>query len=447
MPSRIEDYAIIGDGQTAALVARDGSIDWLCFPRFDSGACFAALLGTPEHGRWQLCPAEPIVSMRRRYRPDTLVLETEYETASGVVTLVDCMPERSRAPDVVRMVVGKRGRVPLRMDLVIRTDYGKVVPWVRRTERGIQAVAGPDKLRFDTPVEMHGEDMRTVAEFEVDAGDEVPFVLTWYPSHLDEPPPVDAKEVIEQTTKWWRKWTSQCTYDGPWRDAVVRSLITLKALIYEPTGGMVAAATTSLPERIGGSRNWDYRYCWVRDATLTLLALMNAGYYRDAQRWRDWLTRAVAGRPEQLEVMYGVAGERRLTEWEVPWLPGYEGSLPVRIGNAAHSQLQLDVFGEIMDTLHQGRRGGLASNESAWDVQIALLDHLEEIWRKPDQGIWEVRTEPLHFTYSKAMAWVAFDRAIKSAEMFGLPGKVEHWRELCAEIHADVCAKGWDPAR
>jgi GH15 family glucan-1,4-alpha-glucosidase len=448
MPSRIEDYAIIGDCESAALVGRDGSIDWLCWPRFDSDACFAALLGAREHGRFQIAPRDPPIRSTRRYRPGTLILETRFETADCAVTLVDFMPMHGRNPDCVRIVVGERGRVAMSVELVLRFGYGEIVPWVRKLGNGVlRAIAGPDMVVLRTPVHLRGENLTTVGEFTVGEGDRVPFVLSYGPSHLPVPEGFAADAALKDTEEFWQAWTRKGHVHGRWSDAVCRSLITLKALTYEPTGGLVAAPTTSLPEFIGGNRNWDYRYCWVRDATLTLLALMDAGYYEEAQAWRDWLTRAVAGRPEQMDVMYGVAGERRLTEWEAPWLPGYENSAPVRIGNAAHSQLQLDVFGEVMDTLHQGRRGGLPSNEFAWDVQIALLDHLEEIWRKPDHGIWEVRTEPMHFTYSKAMAWVAFDRAIKSAEMFGLPGPVEHWRELCVEIHADVCAYGWDAER
>jgi GH15 family glucan-1,4-alpha-glucosidase len=449
MASRIEDYALIGDGESAALVSRDGSIDWLCWPRFDSDACFAALLGTPEHGRFRIAPQDEAARITRRYRPGTLILETRFETSDGAVTLIDFMPVKGKHPDCVRIVVGERGRVPMRLELVLRFGYGEIVPWVRKQSDGtLRAIAGPDLVVLRTPVHLRGENMTTVGEFIVSEGDRVPFVMSYGPSHLPAPEAFSADGALKETEELWRAWCARGHItDGPWSETIRRSLITLKALIYEPTGGMVAAPTTSLPEWIGGSRNWDYRYCWVRDATLTLLALMNAGYYRDAQRWRDWLTRAVAGRPEQMDVMYGVAGERRLTEWEVPWLPGYANSSPVRIGNAAHQQLQLDVFGEVMDTLHQARRGGLSSNEFAWDVQIALLNHLEKIWAHPDHGIWEVRTEPMHFTYSKAMAWVAFDRAIKSAEMFGLPGPVDRWRTLCQEIHDDVCAKGWDRGR
>jgi GH15 family glucan-1,4-alpha-glucosidase len=445
MPNRIEDYALIGDCESAALVGRDGSIDWLCWPRFDSDACFAALLGDPAHGRFRIAPQDAPQRISRRYRLDTLILETRFETADGVVTLVDFMPIRGLNPDCVRIAVGERGRVKMCVELVLRFGYGALVPWVRKLGDGtLRAIAGPDMVLLRTPVHLRGENMTTVGEFTVGEGDRIPFILTYGPSHLPRPEPFSAEVALDQTEAYWREWTRRGRTEGPWSSAVSRSLITLKALTYAPTGGIVAAPTTSLPEQIGGERNWDYRFCWVRDATLTLLALMNAGYYDEAQAWRDWLTRAIAGRPEQMEVMYGIAGERRLTEWEVPWLPGYADSRPVRIGNAAHRQLQLDVFGEVMDTLHQGRRGGLAASESGWDVQRALLTHLETIWREPDHGIWEVRAAPQHFTYSKAMTWVAFDRALRSAEMFGLPGPVEHWRELCGEIHADVCRNGWN---
>jgi GH15 family glucan-1,4-alpha-glucosidase len=448
MPSRIEDYAIIGDCESAALVGRDGSIDWLCWPRFDSDACFAALLGAPEHGRFRIAPRDEPHSVTRRYRPGTLILETRFETTDGVATLIDFMPIRGKNPDCVRVVVGDRGRMPMCAELILRFGYGAIVPWVRKLDDGtLRAIAGPDMVVLRTPVHLRGENFTTVGEFMVSEGDRVPFVMSYGPSHLPVPEAFAADVALNDTESYWQEWSRKGRLHGPWNDAVSRSLITLKALTYGPTGGMVAAPTASLPERIGGPRNWDYRFCWVRDATLTLLALMNAGYYEEAQCWRDWLIRAIAGRPEQLEIMYGVAGERRLTEWEVPWLPGYENSSPVRIGNAAHSQLQLDVFGEVMDTLHQGRRGGLSGSEAGWDVQLALLRHLEEIWRQPDHGIWEVRSEPMHFTYSKAMAWVAFDRALKSAEMFGLPGPVDRWRMLCREIHAAVCEKGWNEKR
>ncbi|HKS65230.1 MAG TPA: glycoside hydrolase family 15 protein [Xanthobacteraceae bacterium] len=446
--SRIEDYALIGDCESAALVSRDGSIDWLCWPRFDSDAVFAALLGTPEHGRFRVAPEGEVKKVTRRYRPNTLILETRFETATGTVTLIDFMPIRGRNPDCVRIVAGERGSVKMCAELVLRFGYGEVVPWVRKLGDGaLRAIAGPDMVVLRTPVHLHGENMKTVGAFTVSEGDRVPFVLSYGPSHLPIPEAFAADAALQDTETFWNEWSRKGRSEGEWSDAICRSLITLKALTYAPTGGMVAAPTTSLPEWIGGNRNWDYRFCWVRDATLTLLALMNAGYFEEAQAWRDWLTRAVAGRPEQMEVMYGVAGERRLTEWEVPWLPGYEKSAPVRIGNAAHSQLQLDVFGEVMDTLHQGRRGGLSASESGWDVQIALLRHLEKIWREPDHGIWEVRTEPQHFTYSKAMVWVAFDRAIKSADMFGLPGDVARWRSVRDDVCADVTAHGWSDKR
>lgn len=447
MPSRIEDYALIGDCQTAGLVSREGSIDWLCFPRFDSGACFAALLGGPEHGRWVLQPGVPVRQVRRRYREGTLVLETEFETEGGAVSLVDCMPPRSDVPDLVRVVVGTRGEVPMRMQLIIRFDYGAIVPWVRRLDGGLRAVAGPDTLLLRTPVALRGEGFTTVAEFTVHEGQQVPFDLTWCQSHDSTPPELDVPETIRHTEAWWQEWTSRCTYDGPWREAVVRSLVTLKALTYAPTGGIAAAATTSLPERLGGVRNWDYRLCWIRDATFTLYALMMGGYTDEARAWREWLLRAVAGDPSQIQIMYGLAGERRLTELELGWLPGYEGATPVRIGNAAYRQLQLDIFGEAMDALHVARREGLAADENAWRVQRELLGHLEKIWQEPDEGIWEVRGPRRHFTHSKVMAWVAFDRAIKGVERFGLEGPVDRWRRLRDAIHDEVCREGFDRAR
>ena len=419
MPSLIEDYAIIGDCHTAALVSRDGSIDWLCFPRFDGGACFAALLGNEKHGRWLLAPAGEVRNIRRRYRDGTLVLETEFETADGVVTVIDCMPPRSREPDLVRVVVGKRGQVRMRMQLVIRFDYGSITPWVRRTETGLRATAGPDTLLLNSGVGLHNENFRTEAEFTVAEGQRVPFVLMWHPSHEPEPAMIDADETITATDEWWREWSGRCTYKGPWREAVVRSLITLKALTYAPTGGIVAAPTTSLPEHLGGVRNWDYRYCWLRDATFTLYALMLGGYIEEACAWREWLLRAVAGNPSQLNIMYGLAGERRLTELELQWLPGYAESAPVRIGNAACEQFQLDVYGELMDAMHLARRAGLAPDENAWRVERALADFLESAWSKPDNGIWEMRGPPRHFTHSKVMAWVAVDRMVKAVERFG----------------------------
>lgn len=447
MPSRIEDYALIGDCHTAGLIARNGSIDWLCFPRFDGGACFASLLGTQEHGHWQIAPAAKPERIERRYREDTLVLETEYHTADGAVTLIDCMPPRSNVPDLVRVVVGRTGGVRMRMELIIRFDYGSIIPWVRRTEDGLRAVAGPETLILQTPVDLQNENFRTAADFTVRAGERVPFVLMWHPSHEAAPEPVDAEETIAATDRWWREWSSRCIYKGPWRDAVIRSLITLKALTYAPTGGIVAAATTSLPECLGGVRNWDYRYCWVRDATFTLYALLLGGYVEEACAWREWLLRAVAGQPSQLNIMYGIAGERRLTELELPWLPGYENSAPVRIGNAASQQFQLDVYGELMDAMHVARRAGLEPNENAWRVELALARFLESAWAEPDNGIWEIRGPKRHFTHSKVMAWVAIDRMIKAVERFGLKGPVDRWRTLRASIHDEVCHKGFDAER
>lgn len=443
---RIEDYGIIGDTQTVALVSRSGSIDWLCLPRFDSAACFAALLGTPDHGCWRIAPAEEITATRRAYRRGTLVLETEFETASGCVRLVDCMPPRHRDPDVVRVVEGVRGRVKMRMELVIRFDYGSIVPWVRHIDDRIEAVAGPDALSLWAGVETHGENLTTVAEFEVAEGERVPFVLLWHPSH--EPPErrIDPLREVAETERWWREWSARGNIppDGEWSEAVERSLITLKALTYAPTGGIVAAATTSLPEWIGSVRNWDYRLCWLRDATFTLYALLESGHTEEACAWRDWLLRAIAGDPSKLQIMYGLRGERRLEEAELPWLPGYENSAPVRIGNAAFSQFQLDVYGEVIDALHQARCAGLPANPASWRIQRAMLKFLEEAWREPDEGIWEVRGPRRHFTHSKLMAWVAFDRAVKTVEHFHLDGDADRWRLLRDEIHREICACGFN---
>ncbi|MGH8565452.1 MAG: glycoside hydrolase family 15 protein [Gammaproteobacteria bacterium] len=444
MPSRIEDYALIGDCETAALVARDGSIDWLCFPRFDSGACFAALLGTPEHGRWLLAPAGEIRNMRRRYREGTLILETEYETEEGAVMLIDWMPPRTAAPDLIRIVEGKREQVRMRMELIIRFDYGGVVPWVRRTQRGIRATAGPDTLHLRTAVQLRGEDLHTMAEFSVSAGQRIPFELSWCPTHWPEPEERKAEPNLRDTEDWWRQWSNRCTYQGEWREAVLRSLITLKALTYTPTGGLVAAATTSLPEKLGGVRNWDYRYCWLRDATFTLYALMNSGYTQEARAWREWLINAVAGSPSEIQIMYGLAGERRLTELQLHWLPGYEGAAPVRIGNAACGQHQLDVYGEVMDMLYLARRAGLEPSENAWRVQRALMGFLETNWDEADEGIWEVRGPRRHFTHSKVMAWVAMDRAVKTVENLGLTGPSQQWRRVRQKIHDQVCREGFD---
>jgi GH15 family glucan-1,4-alpha-glucosidase len=445
LPTRIEDYGMIGDCHTAALVSRDGSIDWLCAPRFDSGACFAALLGTPENGHWRIAPAEPVRRTRRAYREGTLVLETELETASGTVALVDCMPPRTVNADVVRVVEGRGGRVPMRLELVVRFDYGSIVPWVRRVSGGIRATAGPDTLYCQSPVPLRGEDLRTVADFAVGAGERLGFTLTWAPTVAPAPEVKDPEQALRETESWWREWSGRCRYEGPWREEVLRSLITLKALTYAPTGGLVAAPTTSLPERIGGERNWDYRHCWLRDATFTLYALLTGGYVDEARAWRAWLLNAVAGTPSQLQIMYGVRGERRLPELELGWLPGYEGSRPVRTGNAAARQHQLDVFGEVMDALHFARRAGLEPDQAAWAVQRALLEYLETDWEKPDEGIWEVRGPRRHFVYSKVMAWVAMDRAVHAVERSGLPGDADRWRRAREAIHEQVCREGFDP--
>jgi GH15 family glucan-1,4-alpha-glucosidase len=446
--SLIEDYALIGDCETAALVGRDGSIDWLCWPRFDSDACFAALLGTSENGRWIIAPADAGVRGERRYRGHSLVLETRFETPAGAMTLIDFMPPRGHNSDVVRLVRGDRGRVRMRMELVLRFDYGSVIPWVNRLpDKTWRAIAGPDMVVLRTPVDLLGRDLTTVAEFDVAEGETIPFVLTYGPSHLPPPDPIDPLASLEGTGSFWSEWASRIQSDGEWDDAVRRSLMVLKALTYAPTGGIVAAATTSLPEQLGGTRNWDYRLCWLRDATMTLLALMNAGYHDEARAWREWLLRSAAGSPSQLQIMYGLAGERRLPELIVDWLPGYEGSRPVRIGNAAHEQLQLDVFGEVTDVLHQARRGGIVDDGADWPFQQKLLAHLEQIWRQPDEGLWEVRGGPQHFTFSKVMAWVAFDRALKSIEAFGLEGPSDRWRAIRQQIHDDVCENGFDRAR
>jgi len=446
--NRIEDYALIGDCETAALVGRNGSIDWLCWPRFDSPACFAAVLGRPEHGRWLLQPAAEVTATSRDYRGHSLILETSFQTRDGAVTLIDFMPPRGRNSDVVRLVRGDAGRVRMTMELILRFDYGSIIPWVSRLEDGTwRAIAGPDMVVLHTPVEVRGKDLTTVAEFEVAAGETIPFALTYGASHKRPPQPIDTAASLRGTEAFWKDWAARACGDGEWCDAVKRSLMVLKALTFAPTGGIVAAPTTSLPEQLGGARNWDYRYCWLRDATLTLLALMNAGYHEEARAWRDWLLRAGAGSPQQLQIMYGLAGERQLPEWEVPWLPGYEQSRPVRIGNAAHGQLQLDVFGEVIDALHQARRGGIAPDTSEWPFEKALLEHVAGTWTEPDHGIWEVRGPRQHFTFSKVMAWVAFDRAVKSAELFGLEGPVDRWRTIQREIHAEVCERGFNRTR
>ena len=446
MPGKIEDYAVIGDGETVALVDREGSIDWLCWPCFDSDACFAALLGDERHGHWKIAPRDKPTRLQRRYRPNTLILETQFVTEGGAVTLIDFMPPRGQASDVVRFVRGDRGKVRMRMDLVIRFGLGLNIPWVKKTEeRGATlAICGPDMLILRTPVETRGEDMTTVADFEVAEGETIPFVMTYRASHLDVPDPIDPGQALRDTEAFWAEWCERCRYDGQQRDMVLRSLITLKAMIYAPTGGIVAAPTTSLPEKLGGSRNWDYRFCWLRDATFTLLALMNSGYHDEALAWHNWLLRAVAGSPSEMQIMYGIMGQRRLTEWEAPWLPGYEGAQPVRIGNAAHAQLQLDVYGELMDVFHQSRAAKLNFGEESWALERALLDHLGKIWSDPDSGIWERRGPGKHYVSSKVMTWVAFDRGIKACEQFSLEGPVDAWRRLRDEIHRDVCTKGFD---
>ncbi|SPP97080.1 MULTISPECIES: glycoside hydrolase family 15 protein [Bradyrhizobium] len=442
--ARIEDYALIGDCETGALVGRDGSIDWLCLPRFDSDSCFGRLLGNEENGYWKLCPVDKHPS-ERCYRPGTLVLETVFTTNQGRVRLIDFMPPKTDVSKVVRIVEGLEGKVDMRSELVARFDYGISVPWVSRIEDGaLSLVAGDSMLLLRTEAPMRGESMKSISAFSVKKGQRVAFVLSYQISYQEPAAAEDPSALLEATERFWRDWSSRCEAAGAYSEAVLRSLITLKALTFAPSGGMVAAATTSLPEQIGGPRNWDYRFCWVRDATLTLLALMGAGYYDEARAWRDWLVRAVAGSPKQLQIMYAVTGERRLIEWEVPWLSGYEGSKPVRIGNAAHTQLQLDVYGELMDALYQARRGGLHENNRAWAIQGALLDHLKDIWTEPDEGIWEVRGGAKHFTYSKIMAWVAFDRAIKSAAEFGMHGPVQEWEAQRAAIHEDVCRHGYD---
>ncbi|HET9379456.1 MAG TPA: glycoside hydrolase family 15 protein [Streptomyces sp.] len=447
---RIEDYALIGDEQTAALVGPDGSVDWLCLPRFDSAACFAKLLGDEDNGHWRIAPDGAERCTRRVYRPDTLVLDTEWDTPQGSVRVTDLMPQRDRAPDLVRIVEGLSGEVTMRSVLRLRFDYGSIVPWVRRVDGHRVAVAGPDSvwLRAEPEVHSWGRDNGTHAEFTVSAGEKVAFVLTWHPSHEPRPPLIDPVPALEQSVADWQAWAARCSYDGPHRDAVVRSLITLKALTYAPTGGIVAAATTSLPEELGGVRNWDYRYCWLRDSTLTLGALVAAGYQEEAEAWRNWLLRAVAGDPRDLQIMYGLAGERRLPEFELPWLSGFAGSAPVRIGNDAVNQLQLDVYGEVMDSLELGRSSGLSAQPDVWAVQRALMDFLREEWREPDEGLWEVRGGRRQFVHSKVMVWVAADRAVRALEQYpDLPGDLDGWRAMRDEVHREVCEKGYDPER
>ncbi|MGA9091287.1 MAG: glycoside hydrolase family 15 protein [Bradyrhizobium sp.] len=448
MATRIEDYAVLGNCETMALVGRDGSIDWLGFPRFDSAACFSALLGDARNGRWLLAPTDSPVRVTRCYRGDTMILETTFETQAGAACIIDFMTRREGASDLVRIVKGLRGKVAMHTELIVRFDYGSVVPWVSRRDDGRrEIIAGPDRLLLAADTPLRGVDFRTVGKFEVEAGDEIGFTLTWSRSYCAAPETPSVREALVSAESFWRKWSEHFKPGPEWSKAVIRSLLTLKALSHRETGGIVAAGTTSLPEKIGGSRNWDYRYCWLRDATFTLYALLGAGFVEEARAWRGWLLRAVAGSPEDLQIMYGIAGERRLDEYEVPWLKGYEASSPVRIGNAAAKQIQLDVYGEILDAFYVARKAGLRGNAASWALECALVEHLESIWDKPDDGIWEVRGGRKHFTYSKVMAWVAFDRVIRSVEEFGMDGPVAHWRAIRDAIHSQVCEKGFDPAQ
>ena len=440
----IEDYALIGDCKTAALVGRDGSIDWLCWPRFDSAACFAGLLGTSDNGRWLIAPAHPILDVSRRYRPSTLILETEFQTKTGRAAVIDFMPPADGA-NLVRIVIGRSGQVAFHTELVVRFNYGAIVPWVNRLDDGaINAIAGPERLVLRTSLELYGEDLRTVGDFTVDAGESIPFVLSHGLSFEKPPPAIDPFDALERTAAFWREWSDRCPDVGPWTGAVKRSLITLKALTYAPTGGIVAAPTTSLPERLGGVRNWDYRYCWLRDATFTLLALMHLGYYDEARAWRDWLVRAIAGSPQQIQIMYGVGGERWLPELIVPWLPGYEKSSPVRIGNGAYEQLQLDVYGETADAMFQALKAGIPPSERGQALQPLIVEYLATVWRDPDEGIWETRGGRQHFVYSKVMAWVAFDRTANALQGGALNHSARRWRGIADEIHAEVCERGLD---
>jgi GH15 family glucan-1,4-alpha-glucosidase len=450
MPS-VEDHALIGDCQTAALVASDGTVDWLCWPRFDSESCFSALVGRPEHGYWRIAPTLDAIATKRHYRGPTLILETLMETVGGAVSIVDFMSLRgseAEKSNLVRMVIGRRGMVPMRMELVIRFDYGRIVPWVTRLEDDrLRAVAGPHSIILQTPVEHRGEDRSTIAEFTVKDGDCIPFVLTYEASHLPVPRRIDAETELKESERFWLEWSNKCTYRGEWREPVLRSLITIKALTFQPTGGIVAAPTSSLPEKEGGGRNWDYRYCWLRDSTFTLLSLLNAGYRDEAEAWTEWLFRAIAGSGSQVQPVYGLAGERRLEEYELPWLPGHRGSTPVRIGNAAYRQLQLDSFGAAMEVLHQAHQFRLNVNEAAKGLPRELLHHLEKIWHAPDEGIWEVRSERQHFVHSKVMAWAAFSCGIEMADEFGLAGPVDRWRKIRDRIHEEVCEQGFDEER
>ena len=447
MPLPIERYALIGDCHTAALVGSDGSIDWLCFPRFDSGACFAALLGAPEHGRWRIGPSGQTTAVRRKYREGTLILETEFETAEGRARLTDFMPASLTRFDVVRIVEGLSGRVAMSLELIVRFDYGSIVPWVRRCGDVLLMTAGPDTLELTGSIAVEGKDMKTVAEFSIGAGERQWLTLNYRYSHVDTLPPVDPFQELEEADKLWHKWSGRSSLHPRWQEPVERSLITLKALQYRPSGGIIASPTTSLPEKLGGVRNWDYRFCWLRDAAFALNALLLAGYIEEATQWREWLLRAVAGSPQDLQILYGVTGVRRLDEFEISWLPGYQGAAPVRVGNAASKQCQLDVYGEVMDTLHLARVSGLDPEPAAWDLQVALIEFLESHWQSPDEGIWEVRGPRQHFTHSKVMAWVAFDRVIKDAERDGLAAPLEQWKRTRDAIHAEVCARGFDAKR
>jgi GH15 family glucan-1,4-alpha-glucosidase len=444
---RIEDYALIGDTQTAALVSKQGSIDWLCFPRFDSPACFAALLGSDDNGHWRLSPRDADARSSRHYRGDTLVLETEWSTSTGSVRVIDFMPPRDKAPDVVRIVEGISGRVAMRSELRLRFDYGQVIPWVRRVDGQVVAIAGPDAVSLRSDVHQYGRDFATYADFEISAGERAWFVLTWHPSHEPVPAPTDALAALEPTATYWTDWIARSTDVDGFEAEVTRSLLTLKALTFSPSGGLVAAPTTSLPESLGGPRNWDYRFCWLRDATMTLTAMLRSGFTEEAHAWRDWLLRAIAGAPTDLQIMYGVTGERRLTEFEADWLPGFGGSKPVRIGNAAAEQLQIDVFGEVMDVLALARETQIGPSEDAWAMQRGLIRHLTDVWDQPDEGIWEVRGGRQHFTYSKVMAWVAFDRAARAVERFGMSGPAGQWRATADQIHREVCEKAFDTDR
>jgi GH15 family glucan-1,4-alpha-glucosidase len=448
-PAKIEDYAFLSDTQTGALVSRDGCVDWLCFPRFDSPACFASLVGDNKNGHWLFFPDEKVGKVRRRYCGNTLILETEIETESGAVRLIDFMPPRGTNPDIIRIIEGLRGEVRMKMELIIRFEYGLVIPWVRKAHDGLEAIAGPDGLILRTPIETCGKDLTTVAEFSVAKGDRVPFVLTWFASHEEPPRAVNAEHALRDTDKFWNNWTQTCPYPGPWKEAVMRSLLTLKGLTYAPTGGLVAAPTTSLPERIGGVRNWDYRYCWLRDAAFTLMTLMRMGYRDEAKSWREWLLRTIAGSAAQMQIMYGVHGERWLPEREIPWLSGYENSKPVRVGNAASNQFQLDVFGEVLYAMYESHMSGLETNEYAWRLQLELMRFLESNWDKPDEGIWEVRGGRKQFTHSKMMAWVAFDRAIKLVEVCkcSADDHLDRWRKIRDQIHREVCERGYNTTK